>query len=91
MHANVLNDVNYLRYSQEITGKNAGRLPDFISLDLRADYRFKTKKLPITAFIDIVDILNRFIDNGDIFQPLTGKTYSLGLGIFPSFGLRVEL
>ena len=91
VHSNVLNNPAYLRFSQEVTAKNGNRLADFISLDLRADYKIKTKNASWTAFIDIVDIQNRFNQSSEIFQPLTGSTYSLGLAIFPSFGLRVEL
>jgi hypothetical protein len=80
-----------LRSSQEITDKNGSRLADFISLDLRADYKIKSKNNSWTAFFDIVDIQNRFNQSSAIFQPLTGRTYFLGLAIFPTFGLRVEL
>jgi len=92
VHSNVFNDPAYRRFSQEIVNKNGERLSDFISLDLRADYKIKSKKTSSwTAFVDIVDVQNRFNQSSAIFQPLTGSTYSLGLAIFPSFGLRVEL
>ncbi|MEO6302860.1 MAG: TonB-dependent receptor [Bacteroidia bacterium] len=91
IHYNVLNDPNTVRYSQEITGKNADRLNDYISLDPRVDYRVQVKKLAVTAFVDIVNILNRFNQSSEGLQPITGKRYYDGLGIFPSFGLRVEL
>jgi len=91
VHANVFNDPSYLRYSQEIVAKNGERLADFISLDLRADYKIQRAKAAWTVFIDIVDIQNRFNQSAAIFQPLTGKTYFLGLAIFPTFGLRVDL
>lgn len=87
----VFNNPNYIRYSQEIIQKNGVRLNDFISFDIRADYRVQVKKTSITAFIDIVDVLNRFNQSSEAFQPITGKTYYDGLGIFPSFGLRLEL
>ncbi|HET7152557.1 MAG TPA: TonB-dependent receptor [Candidatus Kapabacteria bacterium] len=90
IHANVFNDPSYLRYSQEVTGKNADRLPDFISLDIRADYKVQYETMGLTAFIDIVDALNRFNEDSEIIQPLTGKTYALGLAVFPSFGLILE-
>jgi len=90
IHANVFNDPSYLRYSQEVIGKNADRLPDFISLDIRADYKVQYETMGLTAFIDIVDALNRFNPSSEILQPLTGKTYALGLAVFPSFGLILE-
>lgn len=91
VHSNVFNDPNFLRYSQEITARNGERLADFISLDLRADYTFTKARIRYTAFLDVVDILNRFNESSAIFQPLTGKTFSLGLAVFPTFGLRLEL
>jgi hypothetical protein len=91
VHSNVLKNPAYIRSSQEITAKNGTRLNDFISLDLRADYKIKSKRNSWTAFFDIVDIQNRFNQSSTVFQPLTGRTYSLGLAIFPTFGLRIEL
>jgi hypothetical protein len=90
IHNNVFNNANYIRYSQELIGKNEDRLSDFISLDVRADYRIQRKTMAVTAFIDIVDLLNRDNHSSEVFQPITGKTYYDGLAIFPSFGLRIE-
>jgi hypothetical protein len=90
IYSNVLNNPNNIKYSQEITQKNGDKLNDFISLDARVDYKFYTKKIATTAFIDIVDILNRYNQSSEIFQPITGKTYYDGLAIFPSFGIRIE-
>jgi hypothetical protein len=91
VHKNVFNNPSILRYSQEVTAHNGERLADFISLDLRADYSFTKAKIKYTAFFDIVDVFNRYNESSAIFQPLTGKTSFLGLAIFPTFGLRVEL
>ncbi|HEY5823782.1 MAG TPA: TonB-dependent receptor [Cyclobacteriaceae bacterium] len=91
IHDNVLNDPNYIRYSQEIIGKNADRLEDYISWDVRVDYRAQIKKTTLTFFIDIVNLLNRFNQSSQSFQPLTGEIYYDGLAIFPSFGLRIEI
>jgi CarboxypepD_reg-like domain/TonB-dependent Receptor Plug Domain len=90
INSNVFNDPNNIKYSQEISQKNADKLNDFISLDARVDYKFYIKKVAITAFIDIVDILNRYNQSSEMFQPITGKTYYDGLAIFPSFGVRIE-
>ncbi|MFL5746174.1 MAG: TonB-dependent receptor [Niastella sp.] len=90
VHANVFNDQAHLRYSQEIVSKNGERLADFISLDLRADYKFQLKKIGWTAFFDVVNVMNRFNESSAIFQPLTGQTYFLGLAVFPTFGIRMD-
>ncbi len=88
IHEDVFASSTLRRYSQELTGKNNDRLPDFISLDVRANYQFKMGKANLTAFVDIVDVLNRQIANGQQFNAVTGKTYFDGLSIFPSFGLK---
>ena len=90
IHENIFNDPDYIRYSMETTGRNTDRLPDFISLDVRADYRFQIKRLGLTAFIDIVDINNRQNANGENLNIITGKTSYEGISIFPTFGLKFE-
>ena len=91
VHSDVFKNPSLLRYAQEIVNKNGERLNDFISLDLRADYNIRARKATWVLFVDIVDIQNRFNVSEEVFQPLTGRTYALGLAIFPTFGLRVEL
>jgi hypothetical protein len=92
VHADIWNNPAYLRFSQQIVGRNAERLADFISLDGRVDYKWAIRKRATwTAFLDIVDLPNRFNQSSAIWQPLTGHVYYLGLAVFPTFGLRVDL
>ncbi|MEY3416828.1 MAG: hypothetical protein RL060_939 [Bacteroidota bacterium] len=91
VHENVLNDANHIRFSQEFTGKNDLRFTDFISWDIRVDYKIQVKKYSVTTFIDIVDILNRYNQSSELFQAITGKVYYDGLAIFPTFGVRIEM
>lgn len=90
IHSNIFNDISNKWYSQEYLGKNENRLSDFISFDVRADYRVQLKGTSFIFFIDIVDVLNRFNQSSEEFQPITGKTYYNGLAVFPSFGIRLE-
>jgi hypothetical protein len=90
IHKDVFNKPNFIRYSQEILSKNGARLNDFISFDVRADYRVQLNKTSVIVFFDIVDLFNRFNQSSEAFQSITGKTYFDGLAIFPSFGLRLE-
>lgn len=90
IHNNVFNDPNYIRYSEQIIGVNQDRLNDYISLDGRVDYKTRLKKISFTAFIDIDDLLNRNNQSAETLQSITGKPYYVGLGIFPSFGIRLE-
>ena len=90
VHRNIFNDTTSLRYSQEITAPHANRLPAFVSLDVRANYRVQINKLALTAFVDIVNILNRDNANDQRFNHITGQTYYDGLAIFPTFGVKFE-
>jgi hypothetical protein len=89
-HANVLNDVTHIRYSEEMLGNQQTRLPNFISWDIRINYRCQVNKLALTWFVDVTDVLNRQIANGVVFNPITGKTSYDGIAIFPTGGLKFE-
>lgn len=91
VHADVLNDPNRVRYSQEILGTNTDRLPAYISLDMRVDYNIPLKRGTFSAFVDLGNITNRFNVNSRLFLPNTGRTFNIGLGLFPTFGVRLEL
>ncbi|MET0464650.1 MAG: TonB-dependent receptor [Chitinophagaceae bacterium] len=91
VHSDVLTNPNMLRYSQEITAINGRRLPDYISLDIRIDYTIPMRKGLFSAFIDLANINNQFNINAEIFLPQTGRVFNSGLGVFPTFGVRVEM
>ncbi|MCF0063792.1 TonB-dependent receptor [Dyadobacter chenwenxiniae] len=91
VHENVLNDPSKIRYSQEITAINGRRLADYVSLDIRVDYNVPMRKGMFSAFVDLANINNQFNVNAEIFLPQTGKVFNSGLGVFPTFGVRVEL
>lgn len=92
VYENVLNDPNKMKYAQEVTEVNGDRLPDYIALDVRVDYNVQWgKRAMFTTFLDLANVTGRFNQNSEIFVPDTGKVYLLGLGMFPSFGVRVEL
>lgn len=87
---NVFNNDNFVRSTQVITDKNGKRLNDFISLDFRVDYRVQFNKLTTTAFVDIVNVMNRRNQNSEMLMPVNGRTVYDGVAIFPTFGIRVE-
>lgn len=91
VHSNVLNNPENMQYAQETTAINGERLPDFISLDLRADYSIQRKWGTFSAFVDLVNISNRFNVNSKLFIPNTGNISNVGLGVFPTFGIRADL
>jgi hypothetical protein len=90
IHRDVLNDVNNFRYAKELIGRNELRLPEFKSLDVRANYNFKYKSAILTIFVDIVNIMNKQIANSESFNYLTGQNYYDGLAIFPTGGMKFE-
>jgi hypothetical protein len=90
VYSDIFSDSNFKRYSQFITGKNENRLPDFISFDVRANYTFRINRLHLTAFLDVVNVMNRQNANLEGFNNITGKTYYDGIAIFPTFGLKFE-
>jgi outer membrane receptor protein involved in Fe transport len=91
VHENVLNDNSRLRYSQEITSVSGKRLDDFISFDIRADYKVQMRRSDLTLFLDVTDIQNTYNVNSELFIPMTGKVARVGLGMFPTFGVKLEL
>ncbi|MDJ1501690.1 TonB-dependent receptor [Xanthocytophaga agilis] len=91
VYSDVLNDPNKIRYGQQITAVNGRRLADYFSLDIRVDYYVPMKRGTFSAFLDLVNVTNRFNVNSEIFLPETGRTFNIGLGVFPTFGVRVDL
>ena len=90
VHEDVLNDPSQLRYSREMVQKGGDRLPDFVSLDIRADYRIQLSRFAFAAFLDIVNVFNRFNVNTVNFNEYNGQDVEDGVAIFPTFGIRVE-
>ncbi|MBN4061967.1 TonB-dependent receptor [Bacteroidales bacterium AH-315-I05] len=91
VHQNIFNDPNSVIYSKEITGHGGDRLDDFISLDVRVDYRIQLKRLAIIGFVDIVNVMDRKNPSFTEFRERTGEIEPRGLGIFPTFGLKFEI
>ena len=90
IHRNVLGTAADNRYSKELIGRNELRLPDFSSLDIRINYNFRFRSAKMTAFFDVVNVLNKQIANSESFNPITGQNYYDGLAIFPTGGLKFE-
>ena len=90
VHANVLNNDSQLRYSKEITGINAERLPNFHTLNLRMDYLFRINDLNVITFLDIINVYAHENIDSMVFQERTGHNIFRGLGAFPQFGIKLE-
>lgn len=91
IHTDVFNDPSFKRFSQEVVKKNDQRLNDFISLDIRVDYRTQFQKWALMAFLDVANFLDRKNANYNEFFERTGAVSPAGLGILPTLGVRLEL
>lgn len=91
VHENVLNNLQKPTYSQEITAINGKRLPDYMALDVRVDYYKQMRSGTFSAFLDLANFNQRFNVANEIFVPQTGKVFNIGLGVFPTFGVRFEI
>jgi hypothetical protein len=90
IHSDIFNDPGFTRYSQEITANNAGRLPDFHTLNIRVDYRKQLGPVALVSFIDIVNVYNHLNVNEERFQQVNGPIDSRGFGILPTMGIKIE-
>ena len=90
VHENVLGDGGAMRFSKEVTARNADRLPDFHLLSVRMDYRKQIGRLGLVTFIELDNVYNRFNTYEDRFSELTGEEKGLGFGFLPNGGFKVE-
>jgi len=73
IHANVLSNMNKLRYSKEIISENISRYGDYHSLNMRIDYRNQfTSFFAVSFYIDILNLYNRKNEVYEIYQPING-------------------
>jgi outer membrane cobalamin receptor len=79
--------------------RNGTQLPSYHRLDVRASRSFKLGWGTLTGYVDIFNVYNR--ENANSVEQIqfylrqdgsigTVKTYDGGLGLLPSFGLRLE-
>ena len=90
VNADVFNDPDFLRFSKEITRQNAERLPDFHTLNVRADYRRRFGRVSLIAFIDFINLYDRRNVDSLEWDERRGLNVKEGLEAFPNFGLKFE-
>jgi hypothetical protein len=91
IHENVHQEEPLLRYSKESVTINTDRLDDYLSFDLRADYRVQFASFAFIAFVDIANVTDRLNPNYIVFQERSGEIVPKGVKMFPTFGLKFEL
>jgi hypothetical protein len=70
---------------------NTSRLPMISSVDLRVDRRFRLGGVDVTAFLDVMNVLNTPPAEEVVYDPTwSQKAYLTGLPIFADIGVRAE-
>jgi hypothetical protein len=91
VHADVFGDPSFLRYSKEITDNNGRRLPDFHTLNLRADYRKQLGAVALVTFVDLLNVYGHLNVNEERFLERTGEIEEKGFELLPTIGVKLEL
>ena len=91
VHADVFDDPEHVRYSQEIISNNGDRLTAFHTFNIRVDHRTQLGRFALVGFLDIVNVYDHLNVNEQRFQPLTGTIDERGFGVLPTVGLKLEL
>ena len=90
VHADVFDDPDHQRFSQEITDNNGERLPSFHTFNIRIDQRTQLGRFALVGFLDVVNAYDHLNVNEQRFLPLTGTVDERGFGILPTLGLKLE-
>jgi len=79
-----------LRFSKELTERNAERLDDYHSLNIRIDYRRPLGPINLVAFVDVINVYGGPSDTSVEFDPRRGVNIDEDDGAFPLIGLIFE-
>jgi hypothetical protein len=76
----------WVAYDEIVTGK----LPYFLSVDLRFTKEFHVFSLPVQLYVDVINCLNRKNSIGHIYRTVDNHPYEENselYGIVPTFGM----
>ncbi|MEO1319797.1 MAG: TonB-dependent receptor, partial [Pseudomonadota bacterium] len=79
-----------LRFSKEITARNAVDLENYHGLNLRVDNRSSLGGVDLVLFLDIINVYGGPIGQPPEFNPRTGRNVSEEDGAFPLIGIIFE-
>jgi hypothetical protein len=79
-----------LRYSKELTERNALRLDDYHSLNIRVDYRRPFGPVDLVAFLDVINVYGGPGGGSQEFDPRRGVIIEDEGEAFPIIGLIFE-
>jgi hypothetical protein len=90
IHGDVLGAAQPLRYSKELTQKNALRRDDYHSLNIRVDYRRDLGPVDLVAFLDVINVYAGPGAEEQEFDPRRGVIVAEEGEAFPIIGLIFE-
>ena len=90
VNSNVLGDGNPLRFSKQITDRNAERYGNFHSLNFRVDYVRDLRYVDLIAFLDVINAYGASNPDFEEFNPRTGELDAEEGSAFPLLGFRLE-
>ncbi|MGH8241965.1 MAG: TonB-dependent receptor domain-containing protein, partial [Steroidobacteraceae bacterium] len=90
INSDVLGPGQPLRYSKELTQRNALRLDDYHSLNIRVDYRLPLGPVDLVAFLDVINVYAGPGAESPEFDPRRGVIVADEGEAFPIIGLIFE-
>jgi lipopolysaccharide assembly outer membrane protein LptD (OstA) len=90
VHDDVLGAGGPLRYSKELTTRNALRADDYLALNLRVDYRRSFRWFDLVTFLDIINVIGGGGASPSEFNPRTGLNVPDEEEALPLIGLILE-
>jgi hypothetical protein len=90
INSDVLGPGQPLRYSKELTRRNALRLEDYHSLNIRVDYRRNLGPVDLVAFLDVINVYGGPGGGSQEFDPRRGVIVKDNGEAFPIIGLIIE-
>jgi outer membrane receptor protein involved in Fe transport len=90
IHADVFNDPNIVRYSEEVVKRNGHRFRTNQSFDVRVDYRKQFKYVALNLYLDIWNLFGTKNVASEKFLSQNGEFSSETLGMVPTFGFNIE-
>ena len=90
INGDVLGAAQPLRYSKELTQRNALRLEDSHALNIRIDYRRTLGPIDLVTFLDVINVYGGPGGGSQEFDPRRGVIVADEGEAFPIFGLIFE-
>ena len=90
INTNIFNNVNFVRFSKELTANNVNRLKDYHALNFRIDYRRRVGSVTLVTFLDVINAYGRNNVSSLQWDERRGVNVIGDFGVFPQIGLKLE-